>query len=126
MGTLVGEPSIEQVGSPRTLCCAAGKSVGIVTTTRVQHASPAASYAHSASRSWYADANMPRETLRDGCKDIAHQLVHNTDINVSRGLVGGCIPGCCVPVPVAALLPLPAGDPGRREGLHVPQVDPGP
>ncbi|XP_021249263.1 alkaline phosphatase, placental-like isoform X2 [Numida meleagris] len=63
----------------------AGKSVGIVTTTRVQHASPAAAYAHSASRSWYTDANMPRETLRDGCKDIAHQLVYNTDINVILG-----------------------------------------
>ncbi|OXB82420.1 UNVERIFIED_CONTAM: hypothetical protein H355_000678, partial [Colinus virginianus] len=63
----------------------AGKSVGIVTTTRVQHASPAAAYAHSASRSWYSDANMPRETLRDGCKDIAHQLVYNTDINVILG-----------------------------------------
>ncbi|XP_031459585.1 intestinal-type alkaline phosphatase-like [Phasianus colchicus] len=63
----------------------AGKSVGIVTTTRVQHASPAAAYAHSASRSWYADANMPREALRDGCKDIAYQLVHNTDINVILG-----------------------------------------
>ncbi|OXB62097.1 hypothetical protein ASZ78_010502, partial [Callipepla squamata] len=63
----------------------AGKSVGIVTTTRVQHASPAAAYAHSASRSWYSDANMPRETLQDGCKDIAHQLVYNTDINVILG-----------------------------------------
>ncbi|NWW82414.1 PPBI1 phosphatase, partial [Climacteris rufus] len=63
----------------------AGKSVGIVTTTRVQHASPAAAYAHSASRSWYADANMPKEALRDGCKDIAQQLVLNTDINVILG-----------------------------------------
>ncbi|XP_054139004.1 intestinal-type alkaline phosphatase-like [Melozone crissalis] len=63
----------------------AGKSVGIVTTTRVQHASPGAAYAHSASRSWYADANMPREALQDGCKDIAYQLVHNTDINVILG-----------------------------------------
>lgn len=63
----------------------AGKSVGIVTTTRVQHASPGAAYAHSASRSWYADANMPKEALRDGCKDIAYQLVHNTDINVILG-----------------------------------------
>ncbi|KAM7013823.1 intestinal-type alkaline phosphatase-like [Passerculus sandwichensis] len=63
----------------------AGKSVGIVTTTRVQHASPGAAYAHSASRSWYADANMPREALQDGCKDIAFQLVHNTDINVILG-----------------------------------------
>ncbi|NXA63502.1 PPBN protein, partial [Mohoua ochrocephala] len=63
----------------------AGKSVGIVTTTRVQHASPGAAYAHSASRGWYADANMPKEALRDGCKDIAYQLVHNTDINVILG-----------------------------------------
>ncbi|NXC96396.1 PPBI1 phosphatase, partial [Certhia familiaris] len=63
----------------------AGKSVGIVTTTRVQHASPGAAYAHSASRGWYADANMPQEALRDGCKDIAYQLVHNTDINVILG-----------------------------------------
>ncbi|EOA99214.1 Intestinal alkaline phosphatase 1, partial [Anas platyrhynchos] len=28
---------------------------------------------------------MPKEALRDGCKDIAHQLVHNTDINVILG-----------------------------------------
>ncbi|NXK94413.1 PPBI1 phosphatase, partial [Formicarius rufipectus] len=63
----------------------AGKSVGIVTTTRVQHASPGAAYAHAVSRSWYADANMPKEALRDGCKDIAYQLVHNTDINVILG-----------------------------------------
>lgn len=105
VGTLIAEASSAQVGSPQTLCRAAGKSVGIVTTTRVQHASPAAAYAHSASRSWYADANMPPETLRDGCKDIAYQLVHNTDINVSRAHRGGCIPGCCVPVPVTALPP---------------------
>ncbi|XP_050834015.1 alkaline phosphatase, germ cell type [Serinus canaria] len=63
----------------------AGKSVGIVTTTRVQHASPGAAYAHSASRGWYADANMPKDALQDGCKDIAYQLVHNTDINVILG-----------------------------------------
>ncbi|NWJ12062.1 PPBI phosphatase, partial [Crypturellus undulatus] len=63
----------------------AGKSVGIVTTTRVQHASPGATYAHSVSRSWYADANMPKDALQDGCKDIAYQLVHNTDINVILG-----------------------------------------
>ncbi|KAJ7324668.1 hypothetical protein JRQ81_017688, partial [Phrynocephalus forsythii] len=62
-----------------------GKSVGIVTTTRVQHASPGASYAHSVSRDWYADADMPKDAIRQGCKDIAYQLVHNTDINVILG-----------------------------------------
>ncbi|EMP27515.1 Intestinal-type alkaline phosphatase 1 [Chelonia mydas] len=62
-----------------------GKSVGIVTTTRVQHASPGASYAHVVNREWYSDADLPKEAIRQGCKDIAYQLVHNTDINVILG-----------------------------------------
>ncbi|XP_042342828.1 alkaline phosphatase, tissue-nonspecific isozyme [Plectropomus leopardus] len=64
----------------------AGKSVGIVTTTRVQHATPAASYAHSTSRKWYSDADMPDAAKRDGCTDIASQLIKNTDIDV---IIGG-------------------------------------
>ncbi|XP_040205618.1 alkaline phosphatase, tissue-nonspecific isozyme-like isoform X1 [Rana temporaria] len=63
----------------------AGKSVGIVTTTRVQHASPAASYAHSANRNWYSDNEMTANMVNSGCKDIAYQLVHNTDIDVILG-----------------------------------------
>ncbi|XP_069830550.1 intestinal-type alkaline phosphatase-like [Dendropsophus ebraccatus] len=64
---------------------AAGKSVGIVTTTRVQHASPSGTYAHVADRDWYSDANMPQEALDSGCSDIAHQLISNTDIDVILG-----------------------------------------
>uniref|UniRef100_A0A3B4ZD56 Alkaline phosphatase n=1 Tax=Stegastes partitus TaxID=144197 RepID=A0A3B4ZD56_9TELE len=64
----------------------AGKSVGIVTTTRVQHATPAATYAHSASRSWYSDADLPAAAKVDGCTDIASQLIGNTDIDV---IIGG-------------------------------------
>ncbi|GAA6095827.1 intestinal-type alkaline phosphatase [Tachysurus ichikawai] len=64
---------------------AAGKSVGVVTTTRVQHASPAANYAHVADRDWYGDAELPASAASQGCKDIAYQLVHNTDINVILG-----------------------------------------
>ncbi|KAG7217535.1 hypothetical protein INR49_021462 [Caranx melampygus] len=63
----------------------AGKSVGIVTTTRVQHASPSANYAHSADRSWYSDSDLPTEAVKNGCHDIAYQLVHNTEINVILG-----------------------------------------
>uniref|UniRef100_A0A8B9NPC6 Alkaline phosphatase n=1 Tax=Accipiter nisus TaxID=211598 RepID=A0A8B9NPC6_9AVES len=63
----------------------AGKAVGIVTTTRVQHASPSGTYAHVVNRNWYADASMPADALRQGCKDIAWQLVHNVDINVILG-----------------------------------------
>ncbi|XP_038147620.1 intestinal-type alkaline phosphatase [Cyprinodon tularosa] len=63
----------------------AGKSVGVVTTTRVQHASPAATYAHSADRSWYSDSDLTEEALANGCHDIAYQLVHNTEIDVILG-----------------------------------------
>lgn len=62
----------------------AGKSVGIVTTTRVQHASPSASYAHSANRDWYSDSDLPSEAVQNGCRDIAYQLVYNTEIDVSH------------------------------------------
>ncbi|KAK2881719.1 hypothetical protein QQF64_008156 [Cirrhinus molitorella] len=64
----------------------AGKSVGIVTTTRVQHATPSASYAHSVSRSWYSDADLPSSAVTDGCEDISSQLLRNTDIDV---IIGG-------------------------------------
>lgn len=60
-----------------------GKSVGIVTTTRVQHATPAGSYAHSASRTWYSDADMPDSAIGEGCTDISSQLLKNVDIDVS-------------------------------------------
>ncbi|KAL0605190.1 Alkaline phosphatase, tissue-nonspecific isozyme [Plecturocebus cupreus] len=64
----------------------AGKSVGIVTTTRVNHATPSAAYAHSADRDWYSDNEMPPEALSQGCKDIAYQLMHNIrDIEVIMG-----------------------------------------
>uniref|UniRef100_A0A8C6Q5B1 alkaline phosphatase n=1 Tax=Nothobranchius furzeri TaxID=105023 RepID=A0A8C6Q5B1_NOTFU len=62
-----------------------GKSVGIVTTTRVQHASPSANYAHSADREWYSDADLTTEAVKNGCRDIAYQLVHNTEIDVILG-----------------------------------------
>lgn len=63
----------------------AGKSVGIVTTTRVQHASPGANYAHTADRSWYSDSDLPADAVQNGCHDIAYQLVNNTEINVILG-----------------------------------------
>ncbi|KAJ8731165.1 hypothetical protein PYW07_004329 [Mythimna separata] len=56
----------------------AGKGTGFVTTTRVTHATPAASYAHSADRRWEADSDLPKKGLR--CDDIATQLI--------RGRVG--------------------------------------
>ncbi|CAB1324701.1 unnamed protein product [Coregonus sp. 'balchen'] len=68
--------------SARTEYVVLGKSVGIVTTTRVQHASPAAAYAHSVSRSGYSDTDIPSSAHRQGCVNIATQLVTNIDIDV--------------------------------------------
>ncbi|XP_004923692.2 membrane-bound alkaline phosphatase-like [Bombyx mandarina] len=57
------------------------KSTGLVTTTRVTHATPAAAYAHSADRRWEADTDLPSKGPR--CDDIATQLV--------RGRIGSKI-----------------------------------
>lgn len=62
-----------------------GKSVGVVTTTRVTHATPAGTYAHSPKREWESDADIPKNTPAL-CKDIARQLVEdNPDIQVILG-----------------------------------------
>ena len=53
----------------------AGKSTGIVSTTRVTHATPAATYAKSVDRYWEVDSLMPKDAIEAGCKDIAMQLI---------------------------------------------------
>lgn len=53
----------------------AGKSTGIVTTTRLTHATPASAYAHSPERDWENDADLTDEARLNGCKDIAAQLI---------------------------------------------------
>jgi alkaline phosphatase len=53
----------------------AGLSTGIVTTTRVTHATPAATYAKSAERDWEDPSEMPQSAIDGGCKDIADQFV---------------------------------------------------
>ena len=57
------------------LAKAHGLSAGAVTTTRITHATPAGTYAHTAYRDWEGDSDMPSEALSGGCKDIARQLV---------------------------------------------------
>ena len=60
-----------------TLAEKAGMSTGIVTTTRVTHATPACSYAHSANRGWESDANINKSVRDDGskCKDIGRSVL---------------------------------------------------
>nr|CAD7423163.1 unnamed protein product [Timema monikensis] len=64
-----------------------GKATGVVTTTRITHATPAALYAHSPSRYWEDDSKMPPQA-RKSCKDITRQLVEDDpgrNINVILG-----------------------------------------
>jgi len=53
-----------------------GKSTGIVSTARITHATPAATYAKSADRNWEDVSDMPEAAVTAGCEDIASQLVN--------------------------------------------------
>ncbi len=53
----------------------AGLATGIVSTARITHATPAATYAKVAGRDWENDSNLPDEAKAGGCKDIAAQLI---------------------------------------------------
>lgn len=53
----------------------AGLQVGIVTTTRITHATPAAVYGHSVNRDWESDKDIPAAERAEGCADLAAQLV---------------------------------------------------
>ncbi|MDO6694710.1 alkaline phosphatase [Aliiglaciecola sp. 3_MG-2023] len=53
-----------------------GKSTGIISTARITHATPAATYAKSADRNWEDISDMSTEAAEAGCIDIADQLVN--------------------------------------------------
>ncbi|MGH6997446.1 MAG: alkaline phosphatase, partial [Phenylobacterium sp.] len=53
----------------------AGLAVGVVSTAAITDATPASLYAHTPSRRWQADADMPPEALAAGCTDIARQML---------------------------------------------------
>jgi alkaline phosphatase len=70
-----------------------GLATGIVTTTRITHATPAALYAHVPNRNWESDGELPEDAVTAGCRDIARQLVefdHGDGIEVILG--GGRLP----------------------------------
>lgn len=57
------------------LADSAGMATGIVTTTRLTHATPAATYAHSPDRNWENDTDLPESARAAGCQDIAQQVL---------------------------------------------------
>ncbi len=63
---------------------------GIVTTTRVTHATPAALYAHTCDRDWECDHKVPNGMeAPEGTHDIAWQLVRNRPGNATNVIFGG-------------------------------------
>ncbi|XP_063233619.1 alkaline phosphatase, tissue-nonspecific isozyme-like [Bacillus rossius redtenbacheri] len=66
----------------------AGKATGVVTNTRITHATPAALYGHAPSRYWEDDGKMP-PAARKTCKDLTRQLVEDDPGRNINVLLGG-------------------------------------
>jgi alkaline phosphatase len=72
------------------LAANAGLATGVITTTRITHATPAATLTHSADRNWENDAEMSPDARAAGCADIARQLIetpygHGPDVLMGGG-----------------------------------------
>ncbi|QPG04736.1 alkaline phosphatase [Salinimonas marina] len=70
----------------------AGKSTGIISTARITHATPAATYAKSADRNWEDISDMPEAAVTAGCTDIADQLV-KFEANLEARFAGSDVDG---------------------------------
>lgn len=70
----------------------AGKSTGIISTARITHATPAATYAKSADRNWEDISDMPEAAVTAGCTDIASQLI-NFESNLESRFFGVDVDG---------------------------------
>lgn len=57
------------------LAQAQGIGSGIVTTTAITDATPAATYAQTVQRNWESDTDMPQSAKAMGCLDVARQLI---------------------------------------------------
>ena len=88
-----------------------GRASGVVTTTRVTHATPAATYAHTVHRDWESDADMPADAARAGCHDIARQLIEFHAGDGIEVVLGG---GRAEFLPEAVADPEYPGKAGRR------------
>ncbi|WP_298768185.1 alkaline phosphatase [uncultured Shewanella sp.] len=71
------------------LAAMAGMSTGVVSTARVTHATPAATYAHVPERNWESDADLPDEAVANNCTDIAKQLLDFNDGEGMNVMLGG-------------------------------------
>jgi alkaline phosphatase len=73
-----------EVATALELAELAGKATGVVSTARLTHATPGATYAHAADRDWEDDSELPAEAAAAGCRDIASQFVLFREIMAER------------------------------------------
>lgn len=52
-----------------------GRSTGVVSTAAITDATPASLYAHTPTRRWQSDADLPPQAKAAGCVDIARQML---------------------------------------------------
>ena len=71
------------------LASSAGMATGVVTTARVTHATPGATFTHSAERNWENDTELTEAARQAGCIDIARQLVETPFRTGFDVLMGG-------------------------------------
>jgi len=70
------------------LAAKAGQATGVVTTTRITHATPAATFGHLPERDWEYDMAIPERERSAGCVDFARQLAEfplGSGISVALG-----------------------------------------
>ncbi len=96
---------------------AIGMATGVVSTARLTHATPAATYAHTPNRDWESDADLSDEAKTNGCKDIAQQLIEFPYGNGLEVAMGG---GRSNFLPSTVADPEDAGAKGkRRDGRNL-------
>lgn len=85
---IISDAEKGKLTSIMTWAQAAGKRTGIVTTTRITHATPAATFANVMDRDWECDGEIGAEA-KNVYKDIAVQLVENNPGRSMNVILGG-------------------------------------
>jgi len=67
--------AVARVPTLAELAKQSGRATGVVSTAAITDATPASLYAHSPSRHWQIDADLPPGAAAAGCIDIARQML---------------------------------------------------
>ncbi|TDR41155.1 alkaline phosphatase [Tahibacter aquaticus] len=93
----------------------AGLSTGAVTTTKITHATPAATYGHLPERNWEGDVDVANSPKGGDCLDFARQLVEQPFGNGLEVALGGGRENFMLPTQRD---PEEPGRPGKRLDQH--------